>query len=232
MIWNSWNIAVILLVAVSGYLLGNIQFSLIVSKLAFREDIRKFGSGNAGTTNMTRVFGKQYGLITFLGDAGKAVAAFFLGRLLGGWLGLHANDAALAVSIGGCLCGAAAAYGHCFPVFFRFKGGKAAACSFALMWCFCWQAALATTILIIVIFLITKRVSVMSISGAILLALFVAASYFLGWIPLYIIWYSLAIALLVLVRHHANMKRLLHGEEAKLDLSGKPMYEKENESNS
>ena len=71
---GEWNAAVIAVVAIIGYLIGNMQTALIISRLKFRDDVRLYGSGNAGTTNMVRVYGKYYGLMTFLGDAGKCVA--------------------------------------------------------------------------------------------------------------------------------------------------------------
>lgn len=223
MVFQSWNVLVILLTVVIGYLLGNLQTALIISRIAFRDDVRRYGSGNAGSTNMVRVYGKYYGLLTFIGDAGKALLAFLLGRLIGRLLGLHESDAQLSRAIGGCICMTAAVYGHCFPVLYGFRGGKGAACCFAAMWCFCWQAALAATIALVLVFILTKKVSLVSISAAILFTLFVIGCYFLGWTPQYIIWYTLACSLLVIARHHSNINRLVHGQEGTLDLNGKPL---------
>ena len=89
---GEWNVLAIAAVAVVGYLIGNMQTALIISRLKFRDDVRLYGSGNAGTTNMVRVYGKSYGLLTFIGDAGKCVAGFFIGRLLGGWLMISPSD--------------------------------------------------------------------------------------------------------------------------------------------
>ncbi len=224
---TAWNLPISLLIAAIGYLLGNIQMALIVSRAAFRDDVRLYGSGNAGTTNMVRVYGKQYGMLTFLGDAGKALIAFLLGRWLGGALGLIADDPALGTQIGGYLAGMMAVVGHCYPAIYGFRGGKGAACSFALIWCFCWQAAAMTTVAIVVIFIASKRVSLVSTLSAILFAVFSTVAYLLGWIPVYLLYFIYLIALLVLWRHRSNIKRLLHGQEAALDVTGKPLRSQE-----
>ena len=226
MIIHSWNVLVILLIAAIGYLFGNIQTSLIISKLAFSDDVRKYGSGNAGSTNMTRVFGLPYGLMTFIADGAKALAAFFVGRLLGGAIGLNVDDAALGTAIGGYIGGVASVYGHCYPVFCKFKGGKGAACCFALCWCICWQAAIAASVLFFAIFMITKKVSLMSVAGSIIFAIFTAICCIIGWAPWYALWYTLAAITVLIIRHHENIKRLIKGEESKLDLTGVPLHEK------
>lgn len=228
MVILSWNVLVILLLALMGYFIGNAQTAIILSRVVFHDDIRNHGSGNAGSTNMVRVYGTKFGIFTFIGDAGKTAIAFFLGRLIGGWLGLHVSDPALAASVGGCLAAAASVYGHCFPVIYGFKGGKAAACSFAIMWCFCWQAALAATICLVLIYLITKKVSMVSIFTAILYTAFVAAAYFLGWVPMYVIWYTMSASVLLIFRHNENIKRLLKGEEKELHFSAEPLHNKDN----
>lgn len=227
MVQNGWSIPVILLVVAIGYFLGNIQSALIISKLFFHDDIRKYGSGNAGSTNMIRVYGRKFGFLTFAGDAGKAFLAFFLGRLIGKLLGLHA-DPALAADIGGCISILSCAFGHCYPVLYKFKGGKAAACCFALMYCFCWQAAIAATIAFILIFLATRRVSVISMSAAILFCIFTAICVALGWTKPYYLWYAIPAASLILYRHIPNIKRLIRGEEPKLHLiHGEPLNKTE-----
>ena len=108
-----------LLVFVIGYLLGSLSFSIIISCLFLGRDIRKHGSGNAGATNMTRVFGWVAGVATLAFDVLKAVAAMMIGRRLLG-------------DVGVCLGGMAVMLGHCFPLFHHFKGGKGIATGAAI----------------------------------------------------------------------------------------------------
>ncbi len=210
---EDWNVYVILLVAFVGYMLGNVQTALIVSRLRFRDDVRLYGSGNAGTTNMIRVYGKTYGLITFLGDAGKCVAAFFIGRLLAKTLGLNAVDPALSVLFGGYIATAAVVVGHCYPVLYQFRGGKGAASAFAMMWCISWQTALISTVLAIVIFLLWKRVSLVSILTSILYLISTYIAWLIGYVDVYQLFFVLPVVAILLLRHKDNIKRLLRGEE-------------------
>ncbi len=210
---GEWNAAVIALVALVGYLIGNMQTALIISRLRFRDDVRLYGSGNAGTTNMVRVYGKYYGLITFLGDAGKCVAAFFLGRLLGGWLGIHPADYADSVLLGGYIASACSVLGHCYPVLFQFRGGKGAASAYAMTWCLCWQAALVCTVIAIAIFLAWKRVSLVSVLTAIAYLITTFIAWAMGYPDRYLIFFVTPVVALLLIRHKDNIKRLLRGEE-------------------
>ncbi len=210
---GDWNVFAILAVAVVGYMLGNVQTALIISRLKFRDDVRLYGSGNAGTTNMVRVYGKHYGLLTFLGDAGKCVAGFFLGRLIAQLIGLNRADAGVSVLLGGYISSMMVVFGHCYPVLYQFRGGKGAASAYAMTWCLCWQVALITTVLAIAIFLLWKRVSLVSILTAILYLIGTIIFWALGYSDDYLPFFVTPVVLLVLLRHKDNIKRLLRGEE-------------------
>ena len=98
------------LVAVTGYLIGSLNIAIIISKLFFKSDVRNSGSGNAGATNVARTFGWAAGIATFVFDFGKMVLAARIGKEFGSDLGM-------------CLAGLGCVFGHCFPVYFGFKGG-------------------------------------------------------------------------------------------------------------
>jgi glycerol-3-phosphate acyltransferase PlsY len=210
---GDWNVYAIVIVALVGYFLGNVQTALIVSRLRFRDDVRLYGSGNAGTTNMIRVYGKYYGLITFIGDAGKCVAAFFAGRILAKTLGLNAADPALSVLLGGYIATASVVFGHCYPVLYQFRGGKGAASAFAMMWCISWHTALISTVLAVVIFLLWKRVSLVSILTSIIYLISTYIAWMTGFVDVYQLFFVLPVVALLLFRHKDNIKRLLRGEE-------------------
>ena len=218
---GDWSVAAIVTVAVVGYLIGNMQTALIISRLKFRDDVRLYGSGNAGTTNMVRVYGKYYGLLTFIGDAGKCVAAFFIGRLLGGWLGINRADPAVSVLLGGYIASACVVLGHCYPVLFQFRGGKGAASAYAMTWCLCWQAALVSTVIAIVIFLIWKRVSLVSVLTAISYLIGTYIVWATGNADRYLLFFVAPVVLLLLIRHKDNIKRLLRGEEKAISAGDK-----------
>ena len=210
---GEWNAVAIAVIALIGYLVGNFQTALIISRLKFRDDVRLYGSGNAGTTNMVRVYGKNYGILTFIGDAGKCVAAFFAGRLLGGWFPINPSDPAVSVLLGGYIASASAVFGHCYPVLFEFRGGKGAASAYAMTWCLCWQAAVVSTVIAIVIFLAWKRVSLVSILTAISYLICTYIVWATGHADKYLLFFVAPVVLLLLIRHKDNIKRLLKGEE-------------------
>ena len=107
----------VVLAFVPGYLLGSLNFAVIVSRLYAHDDVRRHGSGNAGMTNMLRTYGKFPALLTALGDIFKGTASVWIGRLAFALLGISFMD-------GGYLGGIAALLGHLFPLYFGFKGGK------------------------------------------------------------------------------------------------------------
>ncbi len=186
----------------SAYLLGSINPAILISRLRFHDDIRKHGSGNAGTTNMLRTYGKKAALATLLCDLGKAAVAVLLGRLIWG-----VNGAALS--------GFFVMFGHMFPVFSHFRGGKGVAClaMVALM------LSPITFVILLAMFLViaigTRYVSLASVMCAMLYPLILRAFANNG---LNVAMAVLA-ALFVVIMHRENLKRLWNGTESKLDLS-------------
>ena len=116
----------ILLSAVIAYVLGSLSFSIVLSKFLFRKDVREGGSGNAGATNMARSFGKLAGALTLVGDMLKTALAVIIGKYLAGDWGI----------IVACIC---CQLGHCFPAYYRFKGGKGVAVGLAVTFVVGWQ---------------------------------------------------------------------------------------------
>ena len=193
-----WKIIVPVIIA---YLLGNISPSIILGKL-HGIDIKKEGSGNAGTTNALRVLGKKAALITLVIDIGKGVLAVLIGRLIGG-------DAA------GYICALEVFCGHIWPCFYSFKGGKGVATAFGALLSVNWMLALSALAVVAVGLLLTQRMSVGSLLGAITFPIF---CWFLE--PDFI-WLGSLMALIVLIKHRANIGRLIRGEEPKMSFKKK-----------
>ena len=188
-----WKIIIPVVIA---YLLGNISPSIILGKI-HGIDIKKEGSGNAGTTNALRVLGKKAALITLVIDIGKGVLAVIIGRLVGG--------AAV-----GYICALAVFCGHIWPCFYSFKGGKGVATAFGALLSVNWMLGLAALAVVAAGLTLTQRMSVGSLLGAITFPI-------LCWLlePDFI-WIGSVMALIVLIKHRANIGRLLRGEEPKM----------------
>ena len=188
-----WKIIIPVVIA---YLLGNISPSIILGKI-HGIDIKKEGSGNAGTTNALRVLGKKAAFITLVIDIGKGVLAVIIGRLVGG--------AAV-----GYICALAVFCGHIWPCFYSFKGGKGVATAFGALLSVNWMLGLAALAVVPVGLALTQRMSVGSLLGAITFPI-------LCWLlePDFI-WIGSVMALIVLIKHRANIGRLLRGEEPKM----------------
>lgn len=203
---------VVLIVAAIAYLIGSINFSVLISKKFAGFDVRQKGSGNAGTTNMLRSVGKGAAAITLVCDILKGVVAVVIAFLIG----LIAKDkAALLVQTSGI----AVVIGHTFPVFFEFKGGKGVATALGVLICINWKVGLICLLFAIIIMAVTRMVSAGSCTAAILypiLTLFgVQKDFFIVKEGNYII-FSLILALLIIFNHRENIKRILAGNENKL----------------
>lgn len=192
----------LILSAIAGYLLGSLNSSLIVGKF-YGVDVRNHGSGNAGTTNTLRTLGKKAALFVLLGDILKGIIAFAAGYYIYGG------------QTGGMLAGTAAVLGHVWPVFFGFKGGKGVLTTLAVLMLFDWPIALGLLGVFIIILLLTKYVSLGSVIAAFL---FPVVSVVLGRSSEAII-FSGIIAVLIILKHHTNISRLLNGTESKFSFS-------------
>lgn len=186
------------------YLLGSIPFALIVSKTAKGIDIRDYGSKNMGATNVLRVLGLKYGLITFFLDATKAAIIILLFKL--GVLdeNMHALGHPL-------IYGIVAIIGHVFPVYANFKGGKAVACSAGIVLVYSPLTFVICVATFITIYLLTKIVSVSSISATI--AAVITAIILKDWTFTFFIF---IMAIIIIGRHGDNIKRLIKGKEKKV----------------
>ncbi len=190
-----------ILVIVVAYFLGNISPSTLIGR-AMGVDIKKEGSGNAGTTNALRVLGKKAAVITLIVDIGKGVVAVLLGNALAG------PEAAM-------YCALAAFIGHIWPVMFKFKGGKGVAVAFGTIVAINWQLGLLCLGVVALVVLLTKMVSAGSVTVAIV---FPVLAYFMEPDFLYV---GIIMAALLLYAHRGNIKRLIKGEENKLSFKKK-----------
>ncbi|MBR2273838.1 MAG: glycerol-3-phosphate 1-O-acyltransferase PlsY [Alphaproteobacteria bacterium] len=193
--------------ALMGYLIGSIPFGLLLTKMAGYGDIRKIGSGNIGATNVLRTGNKTLALLTVLCDASKAgiaaiLAYYFLAKT---------ESTAITASL---VAGAFGVLGHNFPVWLKFKGGKGVASSFGFILATCWPVALIALAVWLIMAFIFKYSSLSALTAALFVPL---TSYFLAPSAEYT-WVYSAIVALVIIRHHANIRRLLKGEESKIKL--------------
>ncbi len=196
-------------ILVGGYLLGSIPFGMIATRLGGAGDIRKIGSGNIGATNVLRTGRRDLAAITLLGDGGKgavaALAAYFIVARSAD------HDVAQFAS---ALAGGAAFVGHIFPIWLKFKGGKGVATFFGTMIAIAWWPPVglmagATWIAMAYLFRISSLAALTAAALAPLYAFATHAGY-----P--VICVSVFMAVLIFIRHHENIARLLKGEEPKI----------------
>ena len=204
----------LILALLAGYLLGSVNFSIIISN-ALGENIKSKGSGNAGLTNMLRVFGPKPAVIVLIGDVLKAAAACLLGYLLtANELNSHHLFDVDSPNLGLMLAGTSCIIGHLFPAYFHFKGGKGVLTTAIVVLMIDWRIGVSLLCVFVIIALITKIVSVSSMVAAICLPI---ANAILEK-PGYSMVYAVAIMLLILVMHRQNIGRLIKGTEPKLKM--------------
>lgn len=186
--------------AIVAYFIGNISFAYILGKILTKKDVRDYGSGNAGATNAIRAFGKKIGIMVFIGDVLKGVAAVILGRALGGQTGAYIG-------------GAFAIIGHNWPVLLNFKGGKGVATTIGVMVFVNLFLTLICVAFGVIIIVFTRTVSLGSIFG--MASAPIVAILFIRPLNLQLLLFCLFVAGMSIYRHKDNIRRLMKGIENK-----------------
>jgi glycerol-3-phosphate acyltransferase PlsY len=187
--------------AALAYLIGSIPFGLVLTRLAGYGDIRGIGSGNIGATNVLRTGNKGLALLTLLLDAGKGALAVLAAEQFGPDMAAYAA--------------AFAFLGHLFPVWLGFKGGKGVATSGGILLAYAWPVGLAALATWLAVAFLTRYSSLAALAAALLSPLY-------AWLltrefqPTEVVGF---LAVLIILRHHANIRRLIRGEEGKIRLS-------------
>ena len=209
-----------IIMAVIAYLIGSINFSVIISKKMAGFDVREKGSGNAGSTNVLRTVGKKAALITLVCDILKGVVSVLIALLVGVIAGESANSAIIVE-----IAALAVVIGHTFPVFFGFRGGKGVATSLGIILVLNWKIGLICLAYALVIMIMTRTVSLGSILTAILFPILalplqdgfiVEGNYFV---------FAIIMACIVVFNHRANIKRINEGTENRISFKKKDKTE-------
>jgi glycerol-3-phosphate acyltransferase PlsY len=196
---DGWALPTIILIC--SYLLGSVPFGVIVTRIGGAADPRSIGSGNIGATNVLRTGRKGLAAITLLLDGGKGAAAVFAAESIGPGLG--------------ALAGVGAFFGHLFPVWLRFKGGKGVATLLGITLALHWPTGMIAVLAWLLALAVSRRSSIGGMAAATVTP--VASAYF-GEVDLTLMF--LALALIVLWRHRANIERLIEGTEPRVGERG------------
>lgn len=185
-----------ILTAVCAYFFGSVSVSILLSRSVMNADVRAHGSGNAGATNMARVFGLRMGAVTLAGDMLKAALAMLLGFALLGERGM-------------CVAGALCLVGHCYPALHEFRGGKGVSVGTAVFLAADWRVLAVAVVFFTLAAFLSRKVSLGSLAAAV--SGFAAAAYLALPLPrLLLVAFTM---LLVILRHRENIIRLVRGTE-------------------
>lgn len=197
----------IVLAILAGYIFGNLNGAIITSNFVLHGDVREHGSGNAGLTNFLRSYGGASTFLVLAIDIGKTVLACLVGMCLFSEYGLEAE--------GKMLCGMACVVGHMFPVVYGFKGGKGILSAGTLAVVMDWRAGLIIIGIFAVVVVCTRYVSLGSIIAAAAYPFVYLAFFWGSWA---VVLMALAVAILAVYMHRANIERLVHHTESKFSI--------------
>lgn len=210
-----------IIMGIIAYLIGSINFSILISKKKAGFDIREKGSGNAGTTNMLRSVGKGAAIVTLILDILKGVVTIWLSIFYGFMLYKIWNiniDYAILVQVSGILV----IVGHTYPIYFGFKGGKGVATALGILLVTNWHIGIVCLVFALVLIIVSRMVSVGAICAAILFPVLTLFSYESSFIePGNYMVFSIIIAIIVCFNHRENIKRIMNGTENKISLKNK-----------
>lgn len=200
-----------------GYLIGSIPFGVLLGRLRLGIDVRSYGSGKMGATNVLRTLGKKAAVLVATLDLCKGVIAVLAAGLIVGNDYLFVGQVGLSAIVIQVMAGIAAIAGHNWPVFLKFKGGRGVATFFGALVALCPVAALFGGEILIIGAGVTKFASFGSIAGAVgAYSILVPLTIWHGF-PLAVLFYSLAGVIIILAMHRGNIARLLAGKERRLD---------------
>lgn len=208
-----------LVTALAAYCLGSINFAILVSKIRYNDDIRKYGSGNAGMSNMLRTYGKSAAAMTFLGDALKTALSVLIGMLLVG--SIHG---------GNYVAGFFAVLGHVFPCYYRFRGGKGVVAAATGILMIDPRIFLILIVIYLIVVFIWRYMSLGAIICAMCYPLLVYAADTVMFSKIGVnnpvaIIFAVIIGLFVIVMHRENIARLMTGKERKITVGHKKRKE-------
>lgn len=197
------SIVSLVIYTLAPYLLGSLNTAVIVSRVMYNDDIRRYGSGNAGFTNVMRTFGMKAAAFTFVGDILKTVISVMIGWCFFGYLSAY-------------IAGFACFIGHILPCFYQFRGGKGVLCASAMLFMLDWRLFLIEVAIFLVAVFVTKYISFGSILGAMTYPLILNRMNAhlenrLGTIEMI----AMAIGVIIVWKHRENLKRIFNGTESK-----------------
>lgn len=198
-----WYLVFAFLCMVIPYLLGSINPAIILSNRVYKDDVRTHGSGNAGSTNMMRTYGTKAAVVTFLCDMLKTVISVVVGLFLIGPIGMS-------------IAGFFVVFGHMFPIWYKFKGGKGVVCCVTVALIISPWTALCAIGVFVIVLIGTKMVSMASVMAAFLYPIFMHA-----FSPRFPLAVAMAVieAVFIVFMHRENLKRIWNYEERKVDFS-------------